>query len=156
MKSTVRAWYERELAAPADVVYAILVDYEEKHPSILPMPPFGDFEVLSGGQGAGTEITFTMTVMGKTDRTRGVVEEPEPGRLLVERYPEQGATTTFTVDPVGDERCRVRFETEWRAFFLRAWIERALVPPFLRKTYAEEMDNLERLAIELAGAASHG
>jgi hypothetical protein len=80
-------------ASPARV-YALLRDYEQGHPRILP-PQFSNYQVEQGGQGAGTIIGFTLG----SHNYRGEVEEPEPGRVLVERYRTQKFETRFLVEP---------------------------------------------------------
>src|SRR5262249_7904903 len=101
------------IEAPASRVYAILADYRDGHPRILPQPPFHSYELESGGQGAGTVIRFQMTALGKTQVFRGLVSEPEPGRVLVESYFDSRTATTFTVDPAGgDNQSRVTFATD--------------------------------------------
>jgi len=85
--------------APAEHVYAIIADYRDGHPRILPRPPFHDYEVEEGGQGAGTIVRFKMTAMGRTQAFRAAITEPEPGRVLVETYFDSQTVTTFTVVP---------------------------------------------------------
>jgi hypothetical protein len=93
---------ERTVAAPAEAVYALLADYRHGHPSILP-PAFSNLTVLRGGTGAGTEIRFAMTLGGRKQLVEASVGEPEPGRVLTETYPDRGAVTSFTVDPLGNQ-----------------------------------------------------
>jgi hypothetical protein len=136
------------IEAPAQRVYAILADYRDGHPRILPQPPFHSYELESGGQGAGTIIRFTMTALGKTQAFRGIVSEPEPGRVLVESYFDSRTVTTFTVDPVGgDNQARVTFATELevRGGFLGS-LERFLITRFLRRTYRRELQQLAAVA----------
>jgi|SRR5262245_15466216 len=136
------------IPASAERVYAILADYRVGHPGILPQPPFHSYELEAGGQGAGTVIRFKMTAMGRTENFRGVVTEPEPGRVLVETYVDTRTVTTFTVEPQGDEtHCRVTFATdmETRGGFAGV-LERFFITRFLRKTYRGEMKNLAAAA----------
>src|SRR5579864_4473795 len=73
------------IAAPPARIYGIIADYHRGHPTILPKQ-FRNLRVESGsGIGAGTTIRFEVTVMGKTDRYKAIVSEPEPGRVLVEK-----------------------------------------------------------------------
>lgn len=142
----VRAISSRDIGAPAGVAYGILADYREAHPAILPSPPFEDYCLLAGGQGAGTEISFVMRAFGGRHVSRGTVSEPEPGRRLVEYYPESDVTTSFTVDSLATDRCRVTIATEWEAPIPRVWIERLFAPRFLRRVFDQELDNLARRA----------
>jgi uncharacterized protein YndB with AHSA1/START domain len=48
---------ERTVDAPADAVYRYIADMREHHPRFLP-PVFSDFQVESGGVGAGSVTRF--------------------------------------------------------------------------------------------------
>src|SRR5215210_7559190 len=109
--SRLHASAERTVPASAAAVYALLADYRDGHPRILP-PAFSDLTVLHGGTGAGTVIRFALRLAGRKQEVEARVEEPEPGRVLSEIYPEKGAVTRFIVDPAGD-RSLVRIETSW-------------------------------------------
>src|SRR5579885_1306861 len=87
--------------APAPAAYAVIADYRDGHPHILPRPPFVSLDVEEGGVGAGTVIRFRMRMLGTTREMRATVTEPEPGRVLVESDAAGDVVTTFTVDPVG-------------------------------------------------------
>lgn len=147
MSKPVTIAVSRVIAAPAKRVYSILADYEVGHPSILPRT-FVGLEVERGGTGAGTVIHFGMKAFGKVTWSRAAVEEPDPGRVLVERVQDgSGVVTTFTVDPTGPDRCTVTFDTAWTPRGPGALFERFLGPLFLRRVYAEELANLERIAL---------
>src|SRR5690348_9347586 len=105
---------ERVLAAPAERVYAVIADYRQHHPRILP-PAIFDLQVEQGGVGAGTIMTFKVKLAGRTQRARQRVAEPRPGRVLTETdiNGNRGLVTTFTVEPLGDG-CRLRIETAWQ------------------------------------------
>jgi len=136
------------IEAPASRVYAILADCRDGHPRILPEPPFHSYELESGGQGAGTVIRFQMTALGKTQAFRGIVTEPEPGRVLVESYFDSQTVTMFTVDPVGgDKQARVTFATdlEMRGGLLGS-LERFFITRFLRRIYRRELQQLAAVA----------
>jgi hypothetical protein len=138
---------ERTVPASAAAVYALLADYHDGHPRILP-PAFSDLTVLRGGTGAGTEIRFAMTLGGRKQVVEASVDELEPGRVLTETYREKNAVTSFTVDPEGNQS-RVRIETSWDASRgLAGLIERLITPRLFRKIYAQELDLIERWAID--------
>ena len=142
-----------EIAAPPDVVYGILADYREGHPSILPPRWFTHLHVERGGVGAGTVIRFGMKSGGGGRGMGAGGGEPEPGRVLVERgLDERGTVTTFTVDPAGAAGTRVTIQTTWRAAGLAGFVERLLAPALLKRVYREE---LARLA-EKAGSVRAG
>ena len=139
------------IPAPPNVVYGILADYREGHPSILPPRWFTHLHVERGGVGAGTVIRFGMRSGGRVKEMRAEVAEPEPGRVLVERgLDERGTVTTFTVEPAGTGGARVTIRTTWRAAGIAGFVERLFAPMLLRPVYREE---LARLA-EKAGAAA--
>ena len=136
---------ERIVPAPAAAVYALLADYRDGHPRILP-PAFSDLTVLRGGTGAGTVIRFALRLAGRRQEVEARVEEPEPGRVLSEIYPEKSAVTRFIIDPAGDQS-RVRIETSWEpSRGLAGVIERFLTPRMFRKLYTQELDLIERWA----------
>ena len=142
--SRVVAEESRTIGAPAQVVYNLLADYRVGHPSILP-PAFSDLVIDEGGYGAGTRIHFTATLLGRRDQLSAVIEEPEPGRVLVERYPDRGMVTTFTVDP-DSTHCRVTIRTEIESSAIAAFFQRLIVPPLLRRIFRTELANIEREA----------
>jgi hypothetical protein len=93
------------IAAPPERVYAIIANYRDGHPRILPKE-FRGLTVEEGGIGAGTIIRFQMRVLGATTTYRAAITEPEPGRVLVEtNFEGNAAVSTFTVNPqtrIGD------------------------------------------------------
>jgi hypothetical protein len=149
----IRVTASTEIAAPASVPYGIISDYTQGHPSILPPEFFADLAVEAGGRGAGTRIRFTMISYGRRVVSRAEVTEPEPGRVLVETDQTTGITTRFIVDPVSADTCRVTFETDYPARGFRGLFERLLVPPYLKKVYAAELELLSQRAVETARGA---
>jgi hypothetical protein len=133
------------ISAGAADVYRLIADYHSGHPRIIPPEFFRNLRVEGGGYGAGTVITFDMIVLGRTRHTRALVSEPEPGRVLVESYPENGATTTFAVNSLGNGRSRVTISTALpvRTGVLGV-IERRLTGRFLRGVFAAELTLIER------------
>ena len=138
---------ERILDAPADVVYHCLADYREHHrPEGFLPPAFSDFEVKHGGVGAGTVIRFASTLGGRKQTMTAAIEEPHPGRVLVETgHP---VVTTFTVEPDGTDRrrARVRFHTVIDSPGLTGLVTRLFAPRMLRPLYEDELSRLERYA----------
>ena len=133
--------------APPARVFALLSDYREGHPRILPPEYFDTLKVEAGGTGEGTRIRYAMRSFGRLRWAVAEVSEPEPGRVLVETDVDRGIVTTFTVDPDG-AGSRVRIETAWNAPGLSGWMLRLLTPAFLRKVFAAEL----RLLAEVAGS----
>jgi hypothetical protein len=137
------------IEAPADRVYGYLADMREHHSRFLP-PAFSDFQVESGGVGAGTVTRFRVTAGGRTREYRMKVAEPEPGRVLTESDTTSSLVTTFTVTPEGD-RSRVRIATTWEgAQGIGGFFERLFAPRVMRGIYADELDRLNAYASERA------
>jgi len=147
----------RRVDAPAETAYAIIANYREHHPKILP-PQFGDFEVLEGGVGEGTVIRFSMTIKGRKNFGTMHIAEPEPGRLLVESDPESGLVTEFHVDPLSGGSCEVTFKTYGRRIgqvprFMGRFVEWSVASVYrraLRPIYQDELQRLDRYAQELS------
>jgi hypothetical protein len=134
----------KAIAASPGLVYSIIADYREGHPSILP-PQFTNMTVEQGGTGVGTIIRFSMRFLGKTQHFRGAISEPEPGRVLTETYLEtNGAVTSFIVDPgpaLGQSRVTVTTSLNVRGGFLGK-IERLLSTRILHPIYLHELELL--------------
>jgi uncharacterized protein YndB with AHSA1/START domain len=147
--ATIHVTAERIIDAPADRVYGYLADMREHHPHFLP-PSFSNFSVESGGVGAGTITRFKVTAGGRTREYRMQVGEPEPGRVLTESDTASSLVTTFTVDPDG-ERSRVRISTTWEgAGGIAGFFERTFAPLAMRRLYADELERLNRYALDRA------
>lgn len=131
------------IKAPAKQIYAILADYHQGHPQILPKQ-FTGLTVEQGGSGAGTQLRFAMNVMGQTHHFHSVVSEPEPGRVLVESNSSATmppSVTTFTVEPLaGGAHCQVTIQTQSQSRDgLAGVIERFVSKRFLQRVYAQEL-----------------
>ena len=138
---------EGTVAAPAERVYSYIADMREHHPHFLP-PAFSDFQVESGGVGAGTVTRFRLTAGGRTREYRMDVAEPEPGRVLTESDTNSSAVTTFTVDGEGDESL-VRISTAWDgASGIGGVFERMFAPRVLTAIYVDELRRLDAYARE--------
>jgi hypothetical protein len=136
---------EAIINAPADAVYAVIADYRDGHPRILPKPPFVSLDVEEGGIGAGTVIRCRMRMMGRTQEFRATVTEPEPGKL-VETIAATGMVTSFTVDSA-IEKARVTISTDFKARGgLLGRVERFFITRALRPVYVREIALLEAVA----------
>lgn len=135
---------ERVMDAPAAVVYHCIADYREHHRTEGFLPPvFTDLQVEQGGVGAGTVIRFTMNLGGRRRTAVARVEEPQPGRVLVETG--GGAQTTFTVLPEG-AGARVRFDTVLEGSGLDGVMLQLFGARLLRPVYEDELTRLEQEA----------
>ena len=136
---------ERTIDAPAAHVYHVIRDFRQHHANFLP-PQFSDFEVETGGVGAGTVNRFRMTLGGRTTAYRVRVGEPQPGRMLIESDASRRMLTTFTVDPEPYGRTRVRIHTRWYTDGFAGLVERLVAPRLLARVYREELELLDRYA----------
>jgi uncharacterized protein YndB with AHSA1/START domain len=142
---------ERRVDAPADTVYGYIADHEQ-HVRFLP-PAFSEFEVESGGVGAGTITRFKVTAGGRTRSFRMRVDEPEPGRVLTESDSDSSLVTRWTVTPDGDVS-RVEISTAWQgAGGIGGFFERLFAPRVMRGIYADELERLNAYAREREAAA---
>ena len=133
---------ERTMAAPAAEVYRYIADMRVHHPHFLPLA-FLDFQVESGGVGAGTVTRFKVAAGGRTRQYHMTVAEPEPGRILTESDDSSSLVTTTTVTPQDDASCTVRICTTWdSASGLGGLLERIRAPRVMRDIYADELDHL--------------
>ena len=127
----------------ADVVYRCIADYRRHHrPEGFLPPAFSDLRVERGGVGAGTAISFTMTVAGEGPG-RPPRSPSRPCRVLVETGPS--VRTVFTVQPEGT-RSRVRFDTVIEAGGLEGLLTRLFAARLLGPLYRDELERLERYA----------
>ncbi len=129
---------------PTQQVYAILADYRQGHPKILPQPPFTNLTVEAGGYGAGTVIRFQMRLMGRLQDFHADITEPEPGRVLAESDRNTGAVTTFTVEPREQGQAAfvtITTTTPVRAG-LRGRVEGWLATRLLQPIYVKELAQL--------------
>lgn len=136
------------IPARRERVYALIADYKDGHPRIVPKQ-FSNLAVEQGGIGAGTVIRFQMSVFGKKQSFRAAVTEPDPGRVLVETdLDANGAVTTFTVEQgtaPADSRVTISTSLRVRNGFL-GFIEKQLATLLLRPLYVKELENLARVA----------
>lgn len=133
--------------APAAAVYALIADYHNGHPKILPPRYFKSLGVIEGGVGAGTVVDAEMEVFGVKAHYHLTVSEPAPGRVLQEEDRSVGTVTLFTVEPVNDTQSRVTIDTTMTAApGVKGWIERLMNPPVMRRIYREELAQLDSVA----------
>jgi uncharacterized protein YndB with AHSA1/START domain len=140
---------EREVEAPPAVVYKYIADMRDHHPRFLP-PNFSDFQVESGGVGAGTVVRFKLTAGGRTRELRNTVAEPDPGHILTESDTNSSAVTTFTVTPSGGAS-HVEMLCTWDgASGVGGFFERLFAPRVMRGILVDELNRLNSYAKEHA------
>ncbi len=147
---------ERSAVIPArpEALYAIVSDYRNGHPQILPRPYFGELTVEKGGIGAGTVIRFPMHVLGATRHFHQIVSEPEPGRVIEEKNLDESLTTRFTFTPrAGGQQCEVTIRTEWTPRpGLAGRAEQAVTTLMMRIIFTKELKQLASYAQQQAAA----
>jgi hypothetical protein len=135
---------ERRMDVAPDVVYHCIADYREHHnPRGFLPPSFSDFQIITGGVGAGSEVSWVTEAGGNKRRIDATVSEPTPGRVLVETSPS--IVTTFTVEPA-DGGSLVRFDTEIDDGGLKGVLTRLFAPRMLVPIYEDELQRLEAYA----------
>ena len=107
---------ERAVGAPAPEVYGYIADHREHHANFLP-PQFSDFQVESGGVGAGTITRFKLTAGGRTRQLRTQVAQhalaarvaEQLTQRLVRDLPPAGQRVVGGLGGTGQGRVRGRF-----------------------------------------------
>jgi Polyketide cyclase / dehydrase and lipid transport len=138
----------RRIEALPAAIYSLIADYHDGHRRIVPPKIFRWLSVDKGGIGDGTEIRFAMRVFGSMRTARGIVTEPQPGRVLVESYPDTGDITTFIVEPTQDAGASsVTITTDLHvADGFSGRLQGFMAERFLRPLYLEELQRLADLA----------
>jgi Polyketide cyclase / dehydrase and lipid transport len=152
--NTLRVSHTARVHAPAAVAYRLIADYRTGHTRIVPPRYFSNIVVEEGGYGAGTRIRYDATLLGTRSRLHAAIEEPQPGRVLVEREVDRGTVTTFNVVPAGDDACEVTISTEMPdTGGLRGLVERFVSRRMLPRIFREELARLDAAARADAKAA---
>jgi hypothetical protein len=136
---------ERTVPGSPEAVQAVVADYVTARPQVL-TGHYSEYEVLEGGQGAGTRVHWKLQATQKRVRDCVVeVSEPEHG-TLVERDANSTMVTTWTVRAAGEQGSTVRLETTWRgAGGIGGFFERTFAPLGLRRIYDEMLGKLDPL-----------
>jgi hypothetical protein len=142
----VRATATRVVPGSPAAAWEVLADLQRRQ-RILPSA-WRDLVIEQGGRGAGTVYRATLVAGGRERVYRMVLEEPVPGRQLVEQDQRSSLRTTYEVaeDPGG---CRVTVQTTWQgASGIGGFFERRFAPRALAGIHQALLENL---ATELAG-----
>ncbi|SES24421.1 SRPBCC family protein [Actinokineospora terrae] len=137
----VQALAERTIAAPVDRVRAAVADYRETRPRILTQH-YSEYEVRSGGVGAGTVVHWRFQATSKRVRDclldvseldSGALVEADRNSTLVTTWTVEGNATTSTV----------RIATTWEgANGVGGFFERLFAPAGLKRVHDELLANL--------------
>ena len=129
-------------AAPENVLAAV-ADYQTVRPKIL-SPHYSGYQVLEGGQGAGTVATWKLQATKsrvrdvKASRRRGRAHRHREGRQLVHGDQLDRRPRRAPARPSRSRR-RGRAQAASAGFF-----EKTFAPLGLRKIQAEVLDNLKK------------
>ncbi len=134
---------ERTIPASPEAVYTVLADYQHKRPLML-TPNFLDYKVESGGQGAGTVVSYRLRAANRERPYRIRVDEVIKGQQLMERDRNSSLVTTWTLSPQDDGRqTHVQVKTEWQgASGVGGFFERTFAPLGLHRIYNQMLDML--------------
>lgn len=124
-------------------VRTAIADYRTTRPKIL-TEHYSEYELRSGGQGAGTEVHWKLAATSK--RTRDMlVQVTQSGDALVETDRNSSMVTRWTVAPADGGTSTVEIHTTWNgAGGIGGFFERMFAPGGLRKIYDGMLTNLDQ------------
>jgi hypothetical protein len=128
--------------ATPDATLAAVADYENVRPKIL-SPQYSDYQVLQGGQGAGTVVKWKL--QATKSRVRDVqVAVDLAGKTVIEKDANSTMVTNWTVAPAGTGST-VTVKTSWTgAGGVKGFFEKTFAPLGLRKIQGEVLENLKK------------
>jgi carbon monoxide dehydrogenase subunit G len=128
--------------ATPDAVLSAVADYEGVRPKIL-SHHYSDYQVLQGGQGAGTVVKWKL--QATESRVRDVQSAVDvAGRTVIERDANSSMVTNWTVAPAGPGSS-VTVKTSWKgAGGVKGFFEKTFAPLGLKKIQAEVLANLKK------------
>jgi carbon monoxide dehydrogenase subunit G len=127
--------------AEPDAVLAAVADYQTVRPKIL-SSHYSGYQVLEGGQGAGTVVTWKL--QATESRVRDVKATVDvAGHAVIEKDANSTMVTNYTVAPAGPG-ASVTVKTTWQgAGGVKGFFEKTFAPLGLRKIQAEVLANLK-------------
>ena len=128
--------------AEPTAVLAAVADYETVRPKIL-SSQYSGYQVLQGGQGAGTVATWKL--QATKSRVRDVKATVDvAGHTVIEKDANSTMVTNWTVAPAGTGSS-VTVKTSWTgAGGVKGFFEKTFAPLGLRKIQAEVLTNLKK------------
>jgi hypothetical protein len=128
-------------AEPAAVLDAV-ADYQNVRPKIL-SSHYSGYQVLEGGQGAGTVVTWKL--QATKSRVRDVKASVDvAGHTVIEKDANSTMVTNWTVAPAGTG-ASVTTKTSWQgAGGVKGIFEGIFAPLGLRKIQGEVLENLKK------------
>ena len=128
--------------AEPTAVLAAVADYETVRPKIL-SSQYSGYQVLQGGQGAGTVATWKL--QATKSRVRDVKATVDvAGHTVIEKDANSTMVTNWTVAPAGTGSS-VTTKTTWTgAGGVKGFFEKTFAPLGLKKIQAEVLANLKK------------
>jgi len=127
-------------AEPAATLAAVS-DYRDVRPRIL-SPQYSGYQVVRGGQGAGTVATWRL--QATKSRVRDVhVDVDVAGHTVIEKDTNSSMVTNWTVAPAGSGSS-VTVKTAWNgAGGVKGFFEKTFAPLGLKRIQGEVLANLK-------------
>lgn len=128
--------------ADPDAVLTAVADYQTVRPKIL-SAHYSGYQVLEGGQGAGTVATWKLQATEK--RVRDVKASVDvAGHTVIEKDANSSMVTNWTVAPAGPGSS-VTVKTTWTgAGGIKGFFEKTFAPLGLRRIQGEVLANLKK------------
>ena len=135
---------EQTYDASSEAVFGALADYAKVRPTILP-PEITDFQVLDGGAGAGTRISYRLHATKKRVRqVEATVTEPVAGKQLLEADSNSSLVVLWEVAPITEGRSTLKVRVSWQgATGIGGFFERRFAPAGIRRIYSTELAQLQ-------------
>ncbi len=96
--------YERDLQYPCSLVYRVLADYSCNYHKVLPKCSVKYVVIMRGGKGLGTELRVLTRGLIKSGSFDFVVDEPDPGKVIVVRCRKNSIVISYRINRLGDSR----------------------------------------------------
>jgi Polyketide cyclase / dehydrase and lipid transport len=125
-----------------EAALAAVADYQEVRPKIL-SPQYREYQVLQGGQGAGTVARWKL--QATKSRVRDVqVNVDVAGHTVIEKDANSSMVINWTVAPAGPGSS-VTVKTTWTgAGGVKGFFEKTFAPLGLKRIQSEVLTNLKK------------
>ncbi|MBI3225095.1 MAG: SRPBCC family protein [Mycolicibacterium cosmeticum] len=130
------------IEATPEAVLAAVADYQTVRPKIL-SSHYSNYQVLEGGQGAGTVVTWKL--QATESRVRDIKATVDvAGKTVIEKDANSTLVTNWTVAPAGTGST-VTVKTSWQgAGGVKGFFEKSFAPLGLRKIQDAVLANLKK------------
>lgn len=127
--------------AEPEATLAAVADYHKVRPRIL-SPQYSEYQVLQGGQGAGTVAKWKL--QATKSRVRDVqVDVDVAGHAVIEKDANSSMVTNWTVAPAGPGSS-VTVKTTWTgAGGVKGFFEKTFAPLGLKRIQSQVLTNLK-------------